>query len=176
MQRGEFLLLIAAIGLILGGAGLAWRGGGLVRDLVTDATMRPSASSCSGEMYCYAQFSLPDPRPTFAAYLVAMPMGMGTGYALDWYGRRRRGAASQGGQVARLAGLATATAMAWMAVLYVWGGLSRVSIGLRDPSVLSLAYAASLLVVPSLLVSVGCVLVLQWVSDWFSGRTRVALG
>lgn len=176
MQRGEFLLLMAAIGLIVGGVALASLGGELVRGLVIDAAMRPFAPLCPPEEYCYAQFSFPDPRPTFAAYLAAIPMGVGTGYALHRSGVRRREAFPDSGRVLRIAGVAASTPMAWMAMVYVWGGLAEMSISLRYPDVLGLAYAASLLVVPAVLVAVGCVLVMQWVSERLSARTRSARG
>ncbi len=180
MQRAHALLLAAALALIAGGAGLAAMGAGYVASWVRfveqlrAAPPTPVCGLCPERM---VQFLLaPDPRPVFLAYVLAMPMGLATGYLLHRQGRRVRGSNSSHGTILRITGGVLVASMTGMALLYVAAALTGATLGPQDPGNLRTAYFVCLLMVPALIVGAGGTLLAESVSVHLTARMPTARG
>lgn len=179
MQRAHAWLAVAAVALMSGGAALASVGAGYVASWISfEQRLRavlPSAACGLCPQQLTRFLVAPDPRPVFLAYLLAMPMGMVSGYLLYRAGRRVRSGGSPQGTVLRMTGGVLAGTMAGMA-LFFGTALVGATLGPLDLGILRTAYFVGLLLVPSLVVGAGGALLVEAVSRHLTGRTPIVLG
>ncbi len=180
MRRARLAQAAIAVALVAGGTSLmaldatflsAW----VAQSARLAAAPTPLPCACPDQVVQLFGL-LPDPRPVFLGYLVAIPALGGCGYGIQRWGRvafqddpRNRG-------TLRVVGLTLVGAMAWMAALYLVGGLTGASLNPREVSPLGLAFLASLVGVPSLVVGAGATLLVHAGSRWVSVPFRAARG
>ncbi len=168
MQRADALLVVTALALISGGVGLAAMGTGYVAGWIgAEQQLRavPPIPACGLCPQRIVQFlPMPDPRPVFLAYLLAMPLGMTAGFLLNREGRRERGRNPPHGAILRMTGGVIAGSLIGMAVFYLAAAVMGATLGPQDPNVLRPVYFVGLLVVPSLIIGAGGTLLAEGAS------------